>query len=92
MSTADATAAWFGFRSGMRLSGVASRRAMHPDQTPAGRQSYLGLALKAMRTFAQLVETLNHGRAKGPVQRVVVERVTVRDGGQAVVGSVGSRD
>jgi hypothetical protein len=70
----------------------ASRRAMHPDQTPAGRQSYLGLALKAMRTFAQLVETLNHGRAKGPVQRVVVERVTVRDGGQAVVGSVGSRD
>ena len=53
---------------------------------------YLGLALKAMRTCAQLVETLNHGRGKGPVQRVVVERVTVRDGGQAVVGAVGSRD
>jgi hypothetical protein len=70
----------------------ASRRAMHPEQTPAGRQSYLGLALKAMRTSAQLVETLNHGRGKGPVQRVVVERVTVRDGGQAVVGAVGSRD
>ena len=70
----------------------ASRRATHPDQTPAGRQGYLGLALKAMRTFAQLVETLNHGRGKGPVQRVVVERVTVRDGGQAVVGAVGSRD
>ena len=63
----------------------ASRRAMHPDQTPAGRQGYLGLALKAMRTCAQLVETLNHGRGKGPVQRVIVERVTVRDGGQAVV-------
>jgi hypothetical protein len=53
----------------------ASRRGMHPDQSPAGRQSYLGLSLKAMRTFAQLVETLNHGRGKGPVQRVVVERV-----------------
>ena len=63
----------------------ASRRAMHPEQTPAGRQGYLGLALKAMRTCAQLVETLNHGRGKGPAQRVIVERVTVRDGGQAVV-------
>ena len=70
----------------------ASRRALHPDQTPAGRQSYLGLALKAMRTFAQLVETLNHGRGKGPVQQVVVERVTVRDGGQAVVAAISSRD
>jgi hypothetical protein len=70
----------------------ASRRAMHPEQTPAGRQGYLGLALKAMRTCAQLVETFDHGRGKGPVQRVVVERVTVRDGGQAVVGAVGSRD
>jgi hypothetical protein len=53
----------------------ASRRGMHPDQSPAGRQSYLGLALKAMRTFAQLVDTLHHGRGKGTTQRVIVERV-----------------
>ena len=65
---------------------------IHRPLRPAGRQGYLGLALKAMRTFAQLVETLNHGRGNGPVQRVVVERVTVRDRGQAVVGAVGSRD
>ena len=70
----------------------ASRRAMHPDQTPAGRQSYMGLALKAMRTFAQLVESLNHGRGLSTTQRVIVERVTVRDDGQAVAGVVGPRD
>jgi hypothetical protein len=63
-----------------------ARRAMHPDQSPIGRQVYLGLALKAMRTHAQLLESFNHGREKGRTQRVIVERVTVRNGnGQAAV-------
>lgn len=55
------------------------RRALHPDQTPGGRALYGALALKAMRTYAQLLEALNHGRGKG---------VTVEPGAQAVVGSV----
>jgi hypothetical protein len=67
------------------------RRAMHPDQTPGGRQSYTALSLKAMRTYAQLVETLNRGRGKGVTQRVIVERVNVEAGGQAVVGAVSDR-
>jgi hypothetical protein len=64
------------------------RRAMHPDQTPEGRRLYLGLATRLMATFALQVETLNRGRGRGPVQRMVVERVNVGPGGQAVVGVV----
>ncbi len=64
------------------------RRAMHPDQRPAGRALYGSLALKAMRTYAQLLEAVNHGRGKGVEQRIIVERVNVARGAQAVVGSV----
>jgi hypothetical protein len=64
------------------------RRAAHPARSAAGRQGYTALSLKAMRTFAQLLEALNHGRGKGVTQRVIVERVTVEAGGQAVVGAV----
>jgi hypothetical protein len=64
------------------------RRAFHPEQTPAGRALYMGLSLKAMRTFAQLLEALNHGRGKGVVQRVIVERINVEPGGRALVGAV----
>jgi hypothetical protein len=69
----------------------AMRRALHPEQTPAGRQSYMALSLKAMRTFAQLAESLNHGRGKGVTQRVIVERVNIEPGAQAVVGAVSTR-
>ena len=63
------------------------RRALHPDQTPAGRETYVNLATRLMRAFAAQLEALNRGRGKSSVQRVVVERVDVRDGGQAVVGA-----
>jgi hypothetical protein len=65
-----------------------ARRALHPEQTPAGRQMYMGLSLKAMRTFAQLLEGLNHGRGKGVTQRVIVERINVEPGGRAVVAAM----
>jgi hypothetical protein len=39
------------------------------------------------RTFAAQIEALKRCRSKGE-QRVIVERVTVNDGGQAVVGNV----
>lgn len=65
------------------------RRALHPAQTPAGRALYGALALKAMRTYAQLLDALNHGRGKGlTTQKIIVERVSVEAGGQAVVGPI----
>lgn len=64
------------------------RRAMHPDQTAAGRQSYTGHSLKAMQTASRLHDSLNRGRGKGMTQRVIVERVTVEAGGRAIVGAV----
>ena len=67
------------------------RRASHPDQTPAGRALYQSLAFKAMRTFALLLDALNHGRGKGVTQHIIVEHLSVEPGGQAVVGSVSTR-
>lgn len=69
----------------------ALRRAMHPEQTPNGRELYLNLANKLMRTFGMQADTLNRGRGRGTVQRVVVERVNVEPGGQALVGPVTTR-
>jgi len=66
----------------------ALRRGSHPDQTPGGRALYIGLALKAMRTYAQLLEAFNHGRGKGVTQQIIVKRYTVEAGAQAVLGSV----
>lgn len=45
---------------------------------------------KLARTFAAQVEALKRYRSKGE-QKVVVEHVTVNDGGQAIVGQVGGR-
>lgn len=64
------------------------RRETHPDQTPGGRALYGALALKAMSTYARLLEALSHGRGKGVIQQIIVKRVSVEPGGQAVVGSV----
>ena len=44
---------------------------------------------KLARTYAGQMETLKRYRSKGP-QVVRVERVTVQEGGQAVVGNVGT--
>jgi hypothetical protein len=69
------------------------RRASHPDQTPAGRQSYAALGLKAMRTFAQLLDSLYLGRGKAVRQEISVthQHVTVEAGGQAMVGAIDAR-
>jgi hypothetical protein len=64
------------------------RRATHPDQTPAGRALYQTLALKSMRSFAQLLESLHLGRGKAVRQEINVTHthVTVEPGGKAVLG------
>lgn len=66
----------------------ASRRALHAKQTTAGRQAYLSLARKLMGLFVTQVDALHRGRGHGVVQKVVVERVNVEAGGQAVVGAL----
>lgn len=69
----------------------ASRRALHAEQTPAGRQAYLSLTRKLMTLFAAQMDALNRHRGKATVQKVVVEKVLIAPGAQAVVGAVASR-
>src|SRR5260370_42483146 len=66
------------------------RRAMLGEQTFEGRSESLSQANKLSRTYAVLLEALNHHRGKGQ-QKVVVEHVHVHSGGQAVVGMVETR-
>ena len=63
------------------------RRAMIGEQSFEGRRENLTQANKLSRTHATLVEALNRHRGKGQ-QIVRVERVTVHEGGQAIVGPV----
>jgi hypothetical protein len=63
------------------------RRAMLAKQTFEGRRENLAQANKLSRTHATLIEALNRYRGKGQ-QIVRVERVTVHQGGQAIVGPV----
>ena len=63
------------------------RRAMIGEQSFEGRRENLSQANKLSRTHATLLEALNRHRGKGQ-QTVRVERVTVHEGGQAIVGSV----
>jgi hypothetical protein len=63
------------------------RRAMIGEQTFESRRENLSQANKLSRTYAVLLEALNHHRGKGQ-QKVVVEHVHVHAGGQAVVGMV----
>jgi hypothetical protein len=63
------------------------RRAMIGEQTFAGRSENLAQAGKLSRTHAMLVEALNRHRGKGQ-QKIIVERVNVAAGGQAIVGNI----
>ena len=67
-----------------------SRRAMHVEQTAVGRAVYLNLARRLMATFSLQIDSLGRHRGKPTVQKVIVERVYVAPGAQAVVGAVAS--
>ena len=47
-------------------------------------------AARLLSLYNRQVEALNRYRKKG-LQKIIVERVTVQNGGQAIVGSVGDR-
>ena len=66
------------------------RRAMIGEQTFEGRRENLSQANKLSRTYAVLLDALNHHRGKGQ-QKVTVEHVHVHQGGQAIVGAVHQR-
>jgi hypothetical protein len=51
---------------------------------------YEGSVNKLSRTFTTQMEALKRHRSKGN-QRIVVERVNVSEGGQAIVGNVAGR-
>jgi hypothetical protein len=66
----------------------ASRRALHGAQTAGGRAAYLSLARKLMTLFTAQMDALNRHRGKGTTQKIVIERVLVAPGAQAIVGAV----
>jgi hypothetical protein len=63
------------------------RRSMISNQTFEGHQEALTHGGKLARTFTMLLDALERHRGKG-AQRIVVERLNVEAGGQAVVGAV----
>ena len=65
------------------------RRAMLPEQPFESWREQLNQASKLSRTHASLLEALNRHRGKGQ-QKVTVEHVHVHEGGQAIVGNVGT--
>ena len=69
----------------------ASRRALHVEQTAGGRAAYLSLTRKLMTLFTAQMDALNRHRGKTTTQKIVIERVLVAPGAQAVVGAIASR-
>lgn len=64
-----------------------SGRLLLPGQTMEGREAAEKALNRLARTYARQTEALKKYRSSGE-QRVVVERVDVQAGGQAVVGTV----
>lgn len=66
-----------------------ARRAFLAEQTTEGTSANINRMTKMMRTFTAQVEALQKYRHGGQ-QTVTVQRVSVQDGGQAVVGNIRS--
>jgi hypothetical protein len=66
---------------------LRSARILRGSETIPQQDSSGNLVNKLARTFATQVEALKRYRSKGE-QKVVVEHVTVNEGGQAIVGAV----
>jgi hypothetical protein len=66
---------------------MKSARSLRGSDTIPQQDSNGNLVNKLARTFATQVEALKRYRSKGE-QKVVVEHVTVNEGGQAIVGAV----
>ncbi|WP_202332678.1 hypothetical protein [Mesorhizobium sp. L-8-3] len=73
----------------VHIATVAMARRLNHAKTPAQLDQNEKALNKLARTFSAQVEALKKYRSKGE-QRVIVERVNVEAGGQAVVGNVSS--
>ncbi len=68
----------------------AMQRAMLGGQTFEGKKANVDYATKMPRTFMTQIETLRKYRTGVP-QKMIVGRVNVSEGGQAIVGTVNQR-
>jgi len=68
----------------------AMRLAMLGGQTFEGKKANVDYATKMLRTFMIQMEALRKYRAGVP-QKMIVGRVNVSEGGQAIVGTVNQR-
>jgi hypothetical protein len=66
---------------------IIAARQLRGSQTIPQQDSNSNMLNKLTRTFASQVEALKRYRSKGE-QKVIVEHVTVNEGGQAIVGNV----
>ncbi|HMF61858.1 MAG TPA: hypothetical protein VK595_15870 [Vicinamibacterales bacterium] len=66
-------------------------RATLPEQTIEGAERNVLRAVRLMRLFNEQLETLQKVQGKTGQQRVIVEHVTVHEGGQAIVGAVSTQ-
>ena len=57
-------------------------------RNPQVRQNEIAAAVKLSHAFAAVSAALDRRQGRGTMQKVVVERVVVQDGGRAVVGAV----
>ncbi|MFN2445800.1 MAG: hypothetical protein ABR606_09505 [Vicinamibacterales bacterium] len=71
-------------RAAMKFLG----RATLPDQPMPGADANVLRATRLMRLFIEQADMMLRLKGKAGQQRVIVERVTVEHGGQAVVGMV----
>ncbi|RWF84541.1 MAG: hypothetical protein EOR36_27390 [Mesorhizobium sp.] len=71
----------------VHLATMQAAANMGGSRTHEVREVYERALNRLARTFAAQVQTLKQYRSKGE-QRVIVERVTVEKGGQAIVGTV----
>jgi hypothetical protein len=69
-------------------AGKAMRQAS--SAAPEMTELYINRSTKLMRLYAQQVELLARLQGKITQQRIVVEKVNVNDGGQAIVGAIGA--
>ncbi|HEV7277090.1 MAG TPA: hypothetical protein VGN80_12455 [Devosiaceae bacterium] len=69
-------------------SAMKAARALRGSETIPQQDSNSNALNKLTRTFVSQIEALKRYRSKGE-QKVIVEHVTVNEGGQAIVGQVG---
>lgn len=75
-----------------RLAMLCLRRAALDGQTPEGIDANVLRASRLMRVFIEQLEAMAKLKGKAGQQRVVVEHVTVNQGGQAIVGAVNASE